>query len=173
VHLVGYFYDCIAMHGIMNVYFNFSFSGYSLNNVIQFMMSRTIPNEICHNDTYKVLNGLRQTKPWALRSRYLLHGCGTAMFLFYFVPRRKQSKNILLSSQSASTILLHGLEIKFISSTSFPLLFNIHLFFLLHFLISGKPRFPLTRTSRFPDRTIVLSGPRIANRVDSSALNDR
>jgi len=52
-------------------HFNFIyFSCYSMNNIIQFILSGIIPNEICRNDTYKVLKGIWQAKPWALRSKY-------------------------------------------------------------------------------------------------------
>lgn len=44
-------------------------------NITQLIKSTTIPNEICRNDIDKVLKGIWQAKPWALRSKYLLNGC--------------------------------------------------------------------------------------------------
>jgi len=88
---------CIGNNSVCVIKLNLIFC-YSLKNIIPLILSGIIPNEICRNDTYKVLNGIWQNKPiipneicrndtykvlngiwqnkpWALRSKYSLYGC--------------------------------------------------------------------------------------------------
>jgi hypothetical protein len=99
-----------------------------------------------------------------------------AMLLFCFVPHRKQKKNILSGSKSAPAVFLFGFENNF--TFIFPLLiffcYSTFIIFPPYFFNKGrKNHLPVTRQSRCPDPTIVLSRSPISNWVDSSVLNGR
>jgi len=84
-----------------------------LNNIIQFILSGTIPNEICRNDTYKVLKGIWQTKPWALRSKYLLHGCEDCNAPILLRASQKTEEKYFVGCKTAPPVFLLGLESNF------------------------------------------------------------
>lgn len=100
----------IGNNSVCVIKFHFIFFCYSLKNIIPLILSGNIPNEICRNDTYKVLNGLWQIKPWALSSKYSLYGCEDCCPPILICASQKTEEKYFVGSTSALPMFLHGLE---------------------------------------------------------------
>lgn len=131
----------IGNNSVCVIKFHFIFFCYSLKNIIPLILSGNIPNEICRNDTYKVLNGLWQIKPWALRSKYSLYGCEDCCPPILICASQKTEEKYFVGLHICSPHVPSWFGERFylyLSYTPFPLLLKIDYCSLLHFLIRRK-----------------------------------